>query len=179
MTEAAGRYTRGKGLLEPDLARRRARQANQLIPEHLRGGRILDIGCGSFPFFLAHTSFREKVAIDQLPPAAARPDIAWHTLDLNSAPRLPLPDGHFTAVTLLAVVEHLDPTSLVQLLKEVRGGPPCGWVVITTPAPWSDGLQLDGAPGPGLGRGDRRARLRVHPGAPRLVDNSSARPTSR
>jgi len=141
MTEAAGRYTRGKGLLEPYLARRRARQANQLIPEQLRGGRILDIGCGSFPFFLAHTSFREKVAIDQLPPATARPDIAWHTLDLNSAPRLPLPDGHFTAVTLLAVVEHLDPTSLVQLLQEVRRVlAPGGRVVITTPAPWSDGL---------------------------------------
>ncbi len=140
MTEA-GRYTRGKGLLEPYLAKRRARQANRLIPDELRHGRILDIGCGSFPYFLSHTSFREKVAIDQLPPATASADIAWHTLDLNAAPKLPLDDGHFSAVTLLAVVEHLDPTSLVQLLSEVRRVlAPGGRVVITTPAPWSDGL---------------------------------------
>lgn len=142
MTEET-RYTRGHGLLEPFLARRRARIANRLIPERLRSGRILDIGCGSYPYFLSHTSFREKYAIDQLPPAAGPEsrDIAWHTLDLNSAPRLPFPEGHFSAVTLLAVVEHLDPGSLVQLLREVyRVLAPSGRVVITTPAPWSDGL---------------------------------------
>src|SRR5207244_1268129 len=41
MTQGATRYTRGQGLLEPFLARQRARQANRLIPEHLRAGRIL------------------------------------------------------------------------------------------------------------------------------------------
>jgi len=140
MTEVS-RATRGHGLLEPYLARRRARQANRLLPTNLRSGRILDIGCGSFPYFLSHTSFREKVAIDQLPPTSASPDIAWHTLDLNAEPRLPLPSGHFAAVTLLAVVEHLDPTSLVELLAEVRRVlAPGGRVVMTTPASWSDGL---------------------------------------
>jgi SAM-dependent methyltransferase len=135
------RFTRGHGLLEPFLARRRARLANRLIPERLRSGRILDIGCGSFPYFLSHTSFREKYAIDQLPPAAAGGDIGWHTLDLNAEPRLPFADGHFAAVTLLAVVEHLDPGSLVQLLREVRRVlAEGGRVIITTPAPWSDGL---------------------------------------
>jgi SAM-dependent methyltransferase len=145
MTQETTRYTRGQGLLEPFLARRRARQANELIPEHLRTGRILDIGCGSFPYFLSHTSFREKYAIDQLPPApeslASGPEIGWHTLDLNVEPRLPFADGHFSAVTLLAVVEHLDPGSLVKLLREVyRVLAEGGRVVITTPAPWSDGL---------------------------------------
>ena len=56
--------TRGKGLLEPSLARLRANRANQLIPKSLRDGRILDIGCGSYPYFLSHTSFQEKFAID-------------------------------------------------------------------------------------------------------------------
>ena len=135
------RYTRGKGLLEPLLARLRAHRAERLIPERLRAGRILDIGCGSFPYFLSHTSFREKYAIDQLPPSAERPDIHWHTLDLNRAPLLPFEDGYFAAVTLLAVVEHLDPEGLVGLLREVRRVlAPEGLVVITTPAPWSDGL---------------------------------------
>ena len=59
--------TRGKGLLEPILADLRAQKANKLIPSSLRSGRILDIGCGTYPYFLAHTSFEEKFAIDQLP----------------------------------------------------------------------------------------------------------------
>ncbi|MEA2692271.1 MAG: hypothetical protein QOJ16_1658 [Acidobacteriota bacterium] len=145
MTEETPRFTRGKGLLEPFLARQRARVANRLIPERLRTGRILDIGCGSYPYFLSHTSFREKYAIDQLPPAPNGPagglEIGWHTLNLNAEPHLPFADGHFSAVTLLAVVEHLDPGSLVELLREVRRVlAPEGRVIITTPAAWSDGL---------------------------------------
>jgi len=62
-------FTRGKGLLEPFLARMRAKTANGLIPDELRSGRILDIGCGSYPYFLSHTAFEEKHALDQLGPA--------------------------------------------------------------------------------------------------------------
>ena len=81
---AAPRPTRGSGLLEPFLARLRARKANRLIPPHLRSGRILDIGCGSFPYFLAHTSFAEKFALDQAErPAAAPTGVQWFTLDLH------------------------------------------------------------------------------------------------
>jgi hypothetical protein len=43
------RFTRGKGFFEPFLARLRAKKANRLITKDLRGGRILDIGCGTFP----------------------------------------------------------------------------------------------------------------------------------
>lgn len=57
-------FTRGKGLLESVLAGMRARKANQLIPDELRTGRILDIGCGAYPYFLSHTFFHEKAAID-------------------------------------------------------------------------------------------------------------------
>lgn len=142
MSEGPSRFTRGRGVLEPFLARQRARQANRLIPDRLRSGRILDIGCGSFPYFLAHTSFQEKYAIDQQPPAGdGSPDIRWHTLDLNSAPDLPFEDEYFSVVTMLAVVEHLDPASLVLLLCEIRRVlVPGGRVVMTTPASWSDGL---------------------------------------
>jgi hypothetical protein len=58
--------TRGRGLLEPFLARQRSKIANRLIGAQHRTGRILDIGCGSHPYFLSHTSFKEKFAIDQL-----------------------------------------------------------------------------------------------------------------
>ncbi|CAG0965635.1 demethylmenaquinone methyltransferase / 2-methoxy-6-polyprenyl-1,4-benzoquinol methylase [Anaerolineales bacterium] len=136
--------TRGKGLLEPMLADLRAQRANKLIPSTLRTGRILDIGCGSYPYFLAHTSFAEKFAIDQLPlpqQTASELKIESFTLDLEIEPHLPFEDNYFDAVTLLAVVEHLDPSLMAKLFKEVyRVLKPGGMVILTTPAAWSDGL---------------------------------------
>lgn len=143
MNEERGgsKATRGKGLLEPFLARQRAARANHLIPEELRGGRILDIGCGSFPYFLSRTSFKEKFAIDQLPPSGDQKEIRWHTLDLNTQPKLPFEAGYFDVVTMLAVAEHLNPASLEQLLSETqRTLKPGGRVIVTTPSAWSDGL---------------------------------------
>lgn len=133
--------TRGHGLLEPFLARQRARRANHMIPDKLRSGRILDIGCGSFPYFLSHVYFQEKFAIDQLSPSAVPADIQFNTLDLNHEPKLPFADNFFSVITMLAVVEHLNPTSLVYLFKEAyRTLKPGGIIIITTPSAWSDGL---------------------------------------
>ena len=136
--------TRGKGLLEPMLADLRAQRANKLIPSSLRTGRILDIGCGTYPYFLAHTSFAEKFAIDQLPlpsHTAFELNIESFTLDLEIKPQLPFEDRFFESVTLLAVVEHLDPSLMAILFKEVyRVLKPGGMVILTTPAAWSDGL---------------------------------------
>lgn len=137
-------FTRGKGILEPLLADLRAQRANRLIPSNLRQGRILDIGCGSYPYFLAHTSFAEKFAIDQIPlpeHTASELQIESFTLDLEEQPKLPFQDNFFEAVTLLAVVEHLDPSLMAMLFKEVyRVLKPTGQVILTTPAAWSDGL---------------------------------------
>ena len=138
------KFTRGKGLLEPTLAHLRTQRANRLIPSGLRAGRILDIGCGSFPYFLAHTSFQEKFAVDQLPMAketAVQNQIEFFSLNLNEAPHLPFEDNFFSIVTLLAVVEHLNPTSMALLFQEShRVLKPGGTVILTTPAAWSDGL---------------------------------------
>ncbi len=135
------RATRGHGLLEPLLARLRARRANQLIPSALRRGRILDIGCGSSPYFLSHTYFAEKYAVDQLPPAPEARGIAWHQLDLNRSPELPFPDQFFSAVSLLAVAEHLDPSALELLFQEIyRVLEIGGRVVLTTPSARADPL---------------------------------------
>ncbi len=133
--------TRGHGLLEPFLARKRAQQANRLIPAECRQGRILDIGCGSYPYFLSHTSFTEKFAVDQLAPQTTVEDVRWHVLDLNHAPSLPFNNNFFSVVTLLAVIEHLDPAALQVLFKEIyRVLIPSGRVILTTPAAWSDKL---------------------------------------
>ena len=137
-------YTRGKGLLEPTLAHLRTQRANHLIPSDLRTGRILDVGCGSFPYFLSHTSFEEKFAVDQLPmpkETATRNRIEFFTLDLNKEPKLPFEENFFSVVSLLAVVEHLNPDSMAILFKEShRVLKPGGTVIMTTPAAWSDGL---------------------------------------
>ena len=142
MTET--KFTRGKGLLEPYLAHLRTQRANRLIPTDLRAGRILDIGCGSFPYFLAHTSFEEKFAVDQLPMAqetATKNQIEFFSLNLNQEPHLPFQDNFFSVVTLLAVVEHLNPTSMALLFQEShRVLKPGVTVIMTTPAAWSDGL---------------------------------------
>jgi len=144
MPSTSTSLTRGKGLLEPTLARLRTQRANNLIPADLRAGRILDIGCGSFPYFLAHTAFKEKFAVDQLPMAketAVKNQIEFFTLNLNEEPKLPFDDNYFNAVTLLAVVEHLNPDSMALLFKESRRVlKPGGMVILTTPAAWSDGL---------------------------------------
>ncbi len=144
MAKNSTAFTRGKGLLEPTLARLRTQRANRLIPPQLRSGRILDIGCGSFPYFLAHTAFEEKFAVDQLPmpkETAARNRIEFFALNLNEEPHLPFEANYFEAVTLLAVVEHLDPDSMALLFREAcRVLKPGGMVILTTPAAWSDGL---------------------------------------
>jgi SAM-dependent methyltransferase len=144
MAPKAAHYTRGRGLLEPILARWRTDRANRLIPPALREGRILDIGCGSFPYFLAHTAFREKFAVDQLPlsaEAAVGNKIEFFELDLNREPALPFEAEYFDAVSLLAVVEHLSPDSMAALFTECRRVlRPGGMVVLTTPAAWADGL---------------------------------------
>ena len=141
---ARGNFTRGKGLLEPFLAQQRARVANHLIPPELRTGRILDIGCGTFPYFLSHTEFEKKVAIDQLPipnHIATSLKIEGYSLNLNQQPSLPFDDRLFNIVTLLAVVEHLNPDSMAVLFREIfRVLQPGGKVIMTTPAAWSDGL---------------------------------------
>lgn len=135
------KYTRGKGYLESYLAKLRANKANQLIPNNLRQGRILDIGCGTYPYFLSHMYFKEKFAIDKSLKPEGISGINWFPLDLNRTPSLPFSDGYFTTITLLAVIEHLDPNILVELLRECyRVLSPDGVLILTTPSAWSDNL---------------------------------------
>lgn len=133
--------TRGHGLLESFLSRLRAQKANSLIPDDLRRGAILDIGCGSFPYFLSSTQFKQKFAMDQLPPSVPSDEITWHVRNVNEDARLPFADAQLSAITLLAVAEHIHPDSLATILKEAfRVLQPGGRVILTTPNGWTDGL---------------------------------------
>ena len=144
--DASAHVTRGHGLLEGFLARRRARRANRLIRPEVRGGRILDVGCGSYPLFLSRTTFAEKFGIDQVAEDThfndpALKGITVAKFDVEEDGKFPFDDGFFDVVTALAVFEHIEPQRLVSLLSEVRRVlAPGGQVIMTTPAPWTGGI---------------------------------------
>jgi SAM-dependent methyltransferase len=145
MAVETGRVTRGHGLIEGFLARRRARMANKLIPASHREGHVLDIGHGAFPLFLSQTKARGRHGIDRISEDVsvewAKRGIHLVCQDLEEDCHLPYPDGYFTAVTMLAVFEHIAPHRLVELLKEVhRVLRPGGVYVMTTPAGWTGWL---------------------------------------
>jgi len=134
--------TRGHGLLEGFLAKKRAKMANKLIPEHLREGKILDIGCGTTPFFLMNTKFQEKFGLD---PVLVNPEVkegvSLKRFDIENDRTLPFEANFFDVVTMLAVFEHIDIDVLPTTLNEIRRVlKPGGVYILTTPCPWSDKL---------------------------------------
>jgi SAM-dependent methyltransferase len=140
---AARRPTRGHGILEGFIARRRMNAALRAIPQRLQGAEILDVGCGSHPFFLLAAPFSRKVGVDQIEPVAGAtpPGLELSRLSLNGAVRLPFPDASFACVSSLAVIEHLEPAGLPALMAEIRRVlKPEGRLVLTTPHAFADGI---------------------------------------
>jgi SAM-dependent methyltransferase len=140
------KVTRGYGLLEGFLARKRAKMANKLISPRLRKGRILDIGCGTYPFFLFNTSFSEKYGLDKAVQESdfdtfQKDRIHLKRYDVEQEGIIPFDNGYFDVVTMLAVFEHIEPEKLVGVVREVHRILKSGGVfIITTPASWTDGL---------------------------------------
>jgi len=134
--------TRGSGLLEGLLAKKRAAKANSLIKDFHRKGRILDIGCGSYPYFLINVDFKNKFGIDPSLNAQGVKDgkILLRRIDITKQ-KLPFTDSYFDVITMLAVFEHIDAKKLTGVLKEIRRTLKKGGIfIITTPSPWADGL---------------------------------------
>ena len=133
------KVTRGEGILEGFLARRRAAKANKLLKQ-VEKGIILDIGCGALPYFLLNTSFSQKHGIDSSLTTTSIKDLKLDKRNV-AGQRLPFKDNYFNAVTMLAVFEHIDHDKLKAVLTEIRRVlKKNGVFVITTPAPWSDKL---------------------------------------
>ena len=137
---AKSNVTRGHGLLEGFLAKKRAQITNKLIPQQSRAGKILDIGCGTTPFFLMNTAFHEKHGIDKNV-RLSDSNIQLQKFDFETCDRIPFDDNSFDVITMLAVIEHIEPDEVSAILAEIRRIlKPNGRFIFTTPAPWSDAL---------------------------------------
>lgn len=137
---------RGYGPLDRIVALQRYRLAERKLKSLERHGRILDIGSGSYPLFLAErvNFFQEKFGIEKnMSPEVAREaeklgiKVVGHDLEVET--RLPFDDEYFDSVSMLAVLEHLDAGRVVDILSDVkRVLAPGGRFLLTTPAPWTD-----------------------------------------
>jgi SAM-dependent methyltransferase len=137
----------GCGPVDILLAKWRYKVAVRQIGHAGKKGRILDIGCGAYPLFLASVDFAEKYGLDSnitdgAVENAKKDGIALinHNIDADSG-KFPFEDDYFDVVTMLAVFEHLEPNRLVDIHRDVyRILKPDGLCVLTTPAFWTDGL---------------------------------------
>ncbi len=153
-TEHAPAVTRGHGSLERFLASSRCAVADRLIPTSLRHGRLVDVGCGSYPFFLTRVRFAEKIGLERPladgAPRASPPGVTVLAHDLEREDALPFDSGSVHVVTMLAVFEHIAPPRLRVLLREIhRVLVTGGMYVLTTPPLWTTPIL----------RGMARARL--------------------
>ncbi len=138
--------TRGHGFLEGFLARQRAKMADRLIPQQLRNGTIADVGCGNYPFFLLNTEFKQKIGLDKIAHDSCSAFDSCKMIqiinyDVESESDFPLAESSCDVITMLAVIEHLEPAVAPSIFKSIfkalRKG---GVTIITTPAFWTDKL---------------------------------------
>jgi predicted SAM-dependent methyltransferase len=132
--------TRGNGLIEKFLSVRRAVKANSLIPVKIHCGRLLDIGCGAYPYFLSQTKFPFKIGIDQYlkNKKINLTGINLMHWDICCENTLPFKNNSFKVITMLAVLEHIEPVRLIPILNEIyRTLMPKGYFIITSPESWT------------------------------------------
>ena len=107
-----------------------------------RVASVLDIGSGSDPLFLKSFPAALRVGVDRLIPSrATEPGIAIAIADVGATGTLPFKNASFDAVTMLAVLEHLRPSSIHPLLADIhRVLTAGGTLVLTTPPPRTNAL---------------------------------------
>jgi ubiquinone/menaquinone biosynthesis C-methylase UbiE len=143
---APSQIVRRPGFLDLFLAKQRHKAARKLIKRAKKSGRILDIGSGSYPLFLIALDFSEKYGLDQVAQEDVSDEIKKQGISLvnqevGKEKNLPFSSDYFDVVTLLAVFEHIEPSKLVEIHKEIyRILKPGGIYVMTTPAFWTEHL---------------------------------------
>jgi len=126
--------TRGHGFLEKFLSHKRASMANKHIPDNLRDGRILDLGCGFYPYFLSTVKFKDKFGLNSIFAQEQIEGLYLTKYEFNANSVLPFADSFFNVITMLAVAEHLEPKIVANVFKEAnRILSPGGRFLITVP----------------------------------------------
>lgn len=141
----ASHVVRGYGPLDLFLAKQRYKAAKRQIKLAGKQGRILDIGCGAYPFFLVNVDFAEKYGLDKIAQidfdGQKEQEITLISFEIEKEERIPFENDYFDVVSMLAVFEHLEPERLVKIHKEIyRILKPGGMYIMTTPAFWTDRL---------------------------------------
>ena len=121
--------------LEKLLRRWRLRRVEPYLPD---GGTLLDLGCGWEAALLRHAAPRLRLGFG-LDPKAEPHDLPENVRvvrhRLEDVP-WPLPEERVDAVSLLAVLEHLEPETANVVLDEVRRVlRPGGRLLLTVPTP--------------------------------------------
>ncbi|MEN6308912.1 MAG: class I SAM-dependent methyltransferase [Anaerohalosphaeraceae bacterium] len=137
---------RGYGPLDKLIARLRHGIAYRKLKPYYPLQCCLDIGSGAYPAFLIDLQARQKFGLEksvseELTRHAASMGITLVEHDLSRSVKLPFEDRFFDTVTMLAVIEHIEPPAVAMLLSEVyRILRPGGRLMMTTPAAWTDAL---------------------------------------
>lgn len=135
---------RGFGPLDNLLAQLRHGIAYRKLKVHYPIERCLDIGSGAYPAFLIGLEAKQKYGLEQaISPQAAEIaetyGIQMIQCNLAQSESLPLEDNFFDVVTMLAVIEHIEPAKVLSLLDQIyRIIKPGGVFMLTTPAAWTD-----------------------------------------
>jgi len=136
----------GYGPLDLFLAKQRYRLVKKKIVSANNAGRLLDIGCGSYPLFLKLIDFKERYGLDKNIDSSAiekmrKDQIFLENYQIEETDKLPFESNFFDVVTMLAVFEHIRPQELVRIHREIRRILKAGGLyIMTTPAFWTDGL---------------------------------------
>lgn len=135
---------RGFGPLDNFLARLRFGIAYHKLQKYQPINRCLDIGSGNYPYFLIKLKAKSKFGLEksvspQAQHVAAQNQISMVGYDLESGDPFPFESNSFDVITMIAVIEHIQPKSVSFLLAEIyRLLKDDGVLFVTTPAGWTD-----------------------------------------
>jgi SAM-dependent methyltransferase len=105
-----------------------------VVSSCIRGGKFLDIGCGTGMFLKLFANYGNVFGVDVSAQALAYcREKVDADLRLAAGDQLPFPDGSFSFVSLLDIIEHAD-DDLAVLKEAYRVCMPGGAVLVTVPA---------------------------------------------
>lgn len=102
-----------------------------VVPRGLRGGRLLDVGCGSGQFLglMAHLGW-SVTGVEPSPKACQMAAARWGIKPINGWIE-DVKDGSFDVVSMIGVIEHLhDPLDALRKVRQLLG--PNGSLLLTT-----------------------------------------------